>query len=55
MNVMDCRAISRMDTVSYVGFSLWPLLKSEFQDPCPLGLPEVVAVAHIIITALNLP
>ena len=27
---------------------MWPLLRDLIQDSCPLGLPEIFAIAHMV-------
>ena len=36
-----------MDIAFYKGDIVGALLESDLQDPCPLGLPQVLSAAHM--------
>ena len=40
---------------SKIRITFWPLLKPLHETPFALGLPEILLVAHVIFSTLNLP
>ena len=54
VNTMDSLAIFKMDIGFKLGITSWASLKPSYRAHALLGLPENWAVAHIIISTLDL-